>query len=66
MTRSEMAEHMTGTHKLHRESFQDIPLEDMLLMHETDHESVISVEKGFADHRHSDYLEVDGIPAFTR
>lgn len=65
MTPSEMAEHMVETHKLHRESFQDIPLEDMLRMHETDHESVISVAKGLADHRHSEYLEVDGMPAFT-
>jgi hypothetical protein len=65
MTRDGMAQHMTETHRLHRESFQDIPLEDMLLMHETDHQSVISVEKGLADHRHSEYLEVDGIPAFV-
>lgn len=61
MTREELREHMSSVHNLPADSTRST--EQLIADHNADHQSVISINRGFADHRHSEYLEVDGIPA---
>lgn len=64
MTRDELIEHMISDHAITNVNREDRDTEALIAQHASDHESVISIALGLADHQHSEYLEVDGMPAF--
>jgi hypothetical protein len=60
-TREEFIAHMISVHQIQLSVNNPRTLEELVSGHATDHESVISIQRGLADHIHSDYESiVDG------